>query len=193
MDPFSRTDLDEVAALVAGTWRSGLDRDWSVPAGTLSWSCTRTADHMIDAVMAVAWFLASRRQDSYPDWGGSAMTLGPDARPADLAEALESVARLLSGIVLATPPEVRAIIWRRPRPETRGPADFPARGGLEMILHGHDVCTGLGLPFTPPADLCDRLRHHTHAWPHWSTPGWHTPTLTDDPWTDLLRSSGRRS
>jgi hypothetical protein len=189
--PFTRDDLDELAALTASTWRSGLDRDWSVPAGTLSWSCTATADHMIDAVMAPAWFLASRRQDSYPDWGGSAMSLGPDARPADLVEALESVTRLLSGIILATPPDVRAVIWRRPRVETRGPSDFAARGALELVLHAHDVCAGLGLPFAPPPGACDRLRHHTRDWPHWTSPGWRPLALTGDPWSDLLRSSGR--
>lgn len=191
MSPFTRDDLDHLASLVADAWRSGLDRDWSVPAGTLEWSCTRTADHMIDAVMAVAWFLASRRQDSYPDWGGSSMTLGPDARPADLVEAHESVSRLLSGVVLATPPDVRAIIWRRPRPETRPASDFPARAGVEMLLHAHDVCTGLGIPFAPPADLCDRLRHHTRTWPHWSSPGWHPLTLAGDPLHDLLTASAR--
>ena len=191
MTPFTREDLDQLASVVADAWRSGLDRDWSVRAGTLDWSCTRTADHMIDAVMAVAWFLASRRRDSYPDWGGSSMTLGPDARPADLVEAHESVSRLVSGIVLATPPDVRAIIWRRPQPEARPASDFPARAALEMLLHGHDVCTGLGVPFAPPADLCDRLRHHTRTWPHWSTPAWHPPTLTANPLEDLLAASGR--
>ena len=53
MRPFTRDDLDQLAALTAATWRSGLDRDWSAPAGTLSWSCTAAADHMIDAVMAL--------------------------------------------------------------------------------------------------------------------------------------------
>jgi hypothetical protein len=67
--PFSREDLDAVAELVVGSWRSGLDRDWSVPAGTLEWSCGRTADHTVDSVLAIAFFLASRKQDGYPEWG----------------------------------------------------------------------------------------------------------------------------
>jgi hypothetical protein len=53
------------------------------------------------------------------------------------------------------------------------------------------VCTGLGVPFTPPADVSEHLRAHTRDWPFWSLPGW-SPLSTDgDPWLDLLRCSGR--
>jgi hypothetical protein len=84
------------------------------------------------------------------------------------------------------------VIWRRPRVETRGPGDFPARGALELILHGHDVCAGLQVPFAPSAEPGDRLRRHTHDRPHWTSPGWHIPSLAGDPGADLLASSGRR-
>jgi hypothetical protein len=188
---FAREDLDVVTGCVADAWRSGLDRDWSAPAGTLEWSCTRTADHAVDAVLAVAFFLASRRQDSYPEWWGE-QTLGPNPKPEHLVEALESAGRLLSGIVATTDPQVRAIIWRRPAAETRPPIDFAARGAIEMILHGHDVCAGLGVRLAPPTDVCERLREHIQDWPHWSAPGWRPLAMTGDPWTDLLLSSNRR-
>ncbi len=187
--PFSRHDLDTVTALVGATWRDGLDRDWSAPAGTLDWTCAKTADHTVDAVAAVAFFLASRRQDDYPTWGLGEM--GEGARPRTLIEAVEAAGRILSGIVAVTPPDIRAVIWRRPRIETRGPEDFAPRGALEMVLHGHDVALGLGVAFEPPPDVCARLRDHTRGWPHWSAPGWSEPPTTDDPWSDLLRGSGR--
>ncbi|MGH9261254.1 MAG: hypothetical protein ACRD08_15410, partial [Acidimicrobiales bacterium] len=188
---FSREDLDQVTRLVVDTWRVGFDRDWSVRAGTLEWSCTKTADHTVDAVLAVAFFLASRRQDGYPDWGWGELTMGPDARPDHLADALETVGRVLSAVIAAAEPGSRAVIWRNPRVETRGPADFAPRGALEMILHAHDVCTGLGLPFEPPTDLCSRLREHTRTWPHWGAPGWSELAVTGDAWSGLLRASGR--
>jgi hypothetical protein len=189
-DPFTTDDLDRLAAAAVAAWRAGLDRDWSARAGTLEWSCRRTADHAVDAVLAVAMFLAARRQDGYPAWWGE-QSMGPDAGPEDLVEGLASAARLLSAIVDATPADVRAVIWRRPEVEVRGPADFAPRGGLELILHAHDVSSGLGVPLVPPADACARLRDHTRGWPHWTSPGWCPAPSTDDPWHDLLVGSGR--
>jgi hypothetical protein len=168
---FSREDLDTVSEVVAAAWRSGRNRDWSAPAGTLDWTCTKTADHTVDSVLAVAFFLASRRQDNYPDWGWGELTMGAAARPELLIEAVESVGRVLSGVVATTGPDVRAVIWRRPRIETRGPEDFAPRGALELLLHGHDVASGLGVAFDPPDDVCARLRDHTRGWPHWSADG----------------------
>jgi hypothetical protein len=57
-----------------------------------------------------------------------------------------------------------------------------------MILHAHDVCTGLGIAFEPPAELCRRLFTATDGWP-----GNLTVEPTDDAWTDLLVRSGRPS
>ena len=186
---FTGEDLEELTRLVAGTWRSGADRDWSVPAGTVEWSCTKTADHAVDTVFAPALFLASRKLDGYPGYG--IQTPGPDAAPALLIEALETASRVLVAVVGAAEPDARAVIWRRPQIETRGPEDFVPRGALELILHAHDVCIGLGVAFDPPADLCERLRQHTRSWPHWQSPGWSPLTMVGDAWTDLLRASGR--
>jgi hypothetical protein len=189
--PFSRDDLDRVTEYVVDAWHSGLDRDWSSPAGTLEWSCLETADHTVDAVLAVAFFLASRKQDAYPDWGWGDITAGANARPEAVVEAMAAVGRVLSAVVAAAPPDTRAILWRFPSVGTGGPDDFAARGALELILHAHDVCAGLGVTFMPPADSCERLRDHTRAWPHWSSPGWRAPPTTADPWADLLMGSGR--
>jgi hypothetical protein len=186
---FTCDDLAELTGVVADAWRAGADRDWSARAGSLTWSCARTADHTADTVLAPAIFLASRKQDGYPDFGVA--TAGPAARPEALIEALETASRILVAVVMAAPPGARAVIWRRPL-EVRGPEDFPPRAGLELILHGHDVCRGLGVAYAPPRPLCDRLRRHTAGWPHWRSRGWSRPTLTDDPWSDLLQSSGRR-
>lgn len=89
-------------------------------------------------------------------------------------------------------PDARAVIWRRPHVEVRGAGDFPARAALELILHAEDICAGLGTPFAPPGDLCDRLRRHTERWPHWRSPGWSPLRMAGDPWNDLLHASGRR-
>jgi hypothetical protein len=186
---FSCDDLDELAELAAGAWAAGADRDWSAPAGTLDWTCAATADHTVDTVFAPALFLASRNQSAYPSYG--ILTPGADAEPAVLVEALRTATRILTAVVAAAEPEATAVIWRRPQVQVRGRADFPPRAGLELALHAHDVSLGLGVPFEPPAALCDRLRRHTQRWPHWGAPGWSALRLEDEPWPDLLRASGR--
>ena len=187
---FTADDLCELSDLVAATWTSAADRDWSVPAGTLDWSCTKTADHAVDCVYAPAFFLASRRLDGYPEAGGD-LEMGERATPALLVESLGIATRILVAVVRDAGPDVRAVLFRRPEVLTAPPADFLPRGALELILHAHDVCAGLQVPFEPPAELCRRLCEHTRAWPMWSV-GWDGLADTGDPWGDLLTSSGRQ-
>jgi len=191
-DLFSSRDLESLSALVSSAWRSGFTRDWSVSAGTLEWTCTKTADHAVDTVLAPAIFLASRKLDRYPELGWNTR-MGPDARPEQLVEGLETATRILTAVIDAAPPGTRAVIRRRPEVQTAGPQDFAPRAGLELILHAHDVCSGLAIEFEPPTGLCARLREHTRNWPAWglSQPTWTEPPNTNDPWSDLLQASGR--
>lgn len=186
---FTVDDLIELSDLVATTWNSASEGDWSVPAGTVEWSCTKTADHAVDCVYAPAFFLASRRMDGYPDVGLD-LTLGNQATPLLLVESLQIATRILAAVVNDAGPDVRAVIFRRPSVLTAPPQDFLPRGALELVLHAHDVCAGLHVPFEPTAELCERLREHVRAWPMW-TLAWSGLSCSDDPWGDLLVSSGR--
>lgn len=187
---FSPDDLITVTDYVADAWLRGADRDWSANAGTLEWSCQKTADHAFDATLAVGFFLASRRQDRYPDWG-ELFSVGADATPEQYAEAIAVAGRLVAGVSAHTPPDVQAILMRNPA-VVAPPSDFPPRAALEAILHGHDVAQGLGVSFAPPADVCARLRDHTKDWRHWQGGVWPPLEFTDDPWRDLVIGSGRR-
>jgi hypothetical protein len=139
-------------------------------------------------VYAPAFFLASRKLDGYPE-AGSDMTLGDAATPETLVESLEIATRMLVAVVRDAPPDARASIFGRAG-IVAGPPDFVPRGAGELILHAHDVCAGLGVPFEPPAELCRRLREHTRPWLIW-TSYWTDLPCTDDPWGDLLTGSGR--
>jgi hypothetical protein len=66
---FTTDDFQELSNLVVESWTEGADRDWTVPAGTVEWTCTKTADHAVDCVYAPAVLLASRRLDAYPEVG----------------------------------------------------------------------------------------------------------------------------
>ena len=183
-DAFTPGDFADLSAVVLDAWGSAAARDWSVPAGTLEWTCWTTADHTIDCVFSYALFLASRRQDSYPPF--TELHALPGASPADLVEGLRAVCTMLTAVVTIAEPGARAVIWMRNGGATAPAGDFPARGGHELILHAHDVCTGLGVPFDPPRDLCQRLRDHTRDWPMGPP-----IAMTADPWSDLLEGSGR--
>lgn len=194
---FTVDDLSDLTELVADAWTAGTaaGADWSATAGTLDWTCTHTADHAVDTVLAPAFFLASRRVDGYPEYDWGPYEMGDRATPVNLVDGLRAASRVLAAVVTATPDDVRSAIWRRPVVEARPPADFVPRGGLELILHAHDVCLGLEVPFEPPAPLCERLREHTRDWPAWTIwaaanggPGLGT---SDDPWADLLTGASR--
>jgi hypothetical protein len=187
---FSVDDLFVLSDLVATTWTAASGDDWSVAAGTVEWSCTATADHAVDCVYAPAFFLASRKLDGYPDVGMD-LTLGPEANPTRLVESLRTATRMLAAVVDDAEPDVRAVIFRRPELLTGAAPDFVPRGAMELILHAHDVCRGLHVPFEPPPELCHRLREHTRPWPMW-TMAWPGLGLSDDPWNDLLEGAGRR-
>jgi len=96
------------------------------------------------------------------------------------------VTTMLRAVIVTADPDERAILWQRPQAKVGGPADFAARGGLELILHAYDVCTGLGVAYDPPRDLCDRLWNHTGGWP-----GQLAVEPSGDRWSDLLARSGR--
>jgi hypothetical protein len=183
--PFTVADFDHLSRLVLDAWGSAVDRDWSVPAGTLEWSCFTTADHTVDCVFSYALFLGSRRQDDYPNFGE--LHALPGSTPRDLVDGLRAVSAMLVGVITIAEPDARAIIWRRPAPTTASPPEFAARGGHELILHAYDVCTGLGVPFDPPRDLCQRLFDASSSWTVWTEPF----RPTGDPWSDLLERSGR--
>jgi hypothetical protein len=187
---FTVPDLRQLSEVVSAAWMEGANRNWSVEAGTLDWSCTRTADHAVDCVYAPSMFLASRRRDAYPDVGFD-LTIGTEATPSRLVQSLQIATRILVAVVLEATEQDRAIIFRRPQSLTGQRDDFLARGALELILHAHDVCAGLGVSFVPSTDLCRRLREHTRPWPAWRHP-WMPLAMTDDPWSDLLSASGRQ-
>ncbi|HMJ74983.1 MAG TPA: hypothetical protein VK507_03370 [Iamia sp.] len=183
---FTAEDLEVVGDLALTAWGSAFDRDWSVPAGTLEWTCLATADHTIDCVFSYALNLASRKQDGYPAF--DLLRALPHAGPADMLDGLRAVVGMLAAVIRTAPPDARATLFSRGGPVVTGPAPFAPRGGLELALHAHDVSAGLDVPFEPPAAVCARLLAATAGWP-----GAVAEPDTDDPWADLLVRSGRPS
>lgn len=123
-----------------------VDRDWTVPAGLLEWSCRETVAHIADALGFYTTHLASRATE----WLKFDIVPHADATNVHLLRLVEAVGAAFAYVIEATPPDVQAFhhsgMWDR-----RG---FAAMGCLETLVHTGDVADGLGIPFHPPRDVC---------------------------------------
>ena len=137
-------------------------RDWSVPAGTLTWSCWTTAAHVGHDLVAYAGQLAARAHDRYLPFD---LTVAPDATPADVLDVVAMAGEMLATIVASVPPSTRA--WHYGAVD---PIGFAAMGVGETIVHTFDIATGLGLDWRPSSPLSAfvvgrLLPEHAHGAP----------------------------
>ncbi len=173
MDELGPQDLRQAVIAAADTLAPHTAADWSAMAGDLEWSCKRTLDHTIDAVVWYAGnlaMLATRRRAHVRDGN-------PNASIERLLEVLVSSGHILARVAEATPPGGRGY-------HSLGMADasgFVAMGCDETLVHTADICGGLGARFQPPGDLCARVVARLFPW---------APDH-DDPWERLLWCNGR--
>ncbi|MFI2642718.1 GNAT family N-acetyltransferase [Streptomyces sp. NPDC018610] len=167
-----RAVADAVALL-----RTATDRDWeTVRAGRVEWSCRHTAEHIAGDLIAYAGQLAGRAQSDYVPFE---ITFDEGTGNDGVLDVIETTGVLLTAAVRTTPPEVRAF---HPYPfRSANREGFAAMGIAEVLLHTHDIATGLGLAYEPPADLCEDLL--ARIFPH-VRPG-------EAPWPTLLWATGR--
>jgi hypothetical protein len=113
----------------------------------------------------------------YPDL--PIFAAGPEATVQRFVESLEVMCRLVVDVVHGAAADVRAVLFAGPEPfagRTRG-----LRARLELILHAHDVCAGLGVDYEHDVGVARRMRNHTSPWPMWAREFGATVTHTDDP------------
>src|SRR5688572_1127113 len=129
-------DIVTSATLAVTALRAFEDRDWSVPAGDLEWSCRRTLDHIVDTLLLYGSYLATQATERRsPIRNGD-----PQATVADLLDALDASARMLELICEASPPPVRAF-----HPSGYSDADgFRAMACSEILTHTDDILQGFG-------------------------------------------------
>ncbi|MFQ6141581.1 GNAT family N-acetyltransferase [Streptomyces seoulensis] len=167
-----RAVADAVAVL-----RTAVDRDWAgTRAGRLEWDCRRTAEHIASDLIAYAGQLAGRVQNAYAPFR---ISLDECTGNADVLDVIGTTGALLAAAVRTAPPGVRAF---HPFPFRSADREgFAAMGVTEVLLHTHDIATGLGLAYAPSADLCEGVL--TRIFPH-VQPG-------ESPWPTLLWATGR--
>jgi hypothetical protein len=181
-------DLDESVRLAIETLAAAEDSDWDVPAGTLTWTCWETAEHLSDDLFFYAAqispreppkddhvpFAMSRRR---PDGPLDSVAADRDSGVPGLLRVVDACAGLLSAVARVRPPSVRAhhVFGRS------DPAGFAAMGTVETLVHTHDMATGLGLSWTPPRDICERVLARLFP----------DAPAGLDPWRTLLWCTGR--
>ncbi|MDG4758046.1 MULTISPECIES: maleylpyruvate isomerase N-terminal domain-containing protein [unclassified Micromonospora] len=138
-------DLLAAADEMTRTLMPHRERDWSVPAGTLTWSCWTTAAHVAHDLLAYAGQVTGRPDDSYLPYD---LRVSPAASPAQTLAVVRACAGLLAVAVDAAGPDVRA--WHYGPCD---PAGFAAMGVAETLLHTHDITLGLDVPWQPPQRL----------------------------------------
>ncbi|MEU4424929.1 maleylpyruvate isomerase N-terminal domain-containing protein [Actinoplanes sp. NPDC024001] len=134
-----------------------------VTAGGLSWTVWETVEHIADDLFAYAGQLAPEQPalDAYVPFGyrrrpdGPALTVyvKAEAGVAGLLHVLDASGGLLAAQVQVAPPQRRAF---HPM-GVSDPEGFAAMGVVEVLAHMHDVAAGLGVPWSAPDDLCDRV------------------------------------
>ncbi|MFE6334803.1 hypothetical protein ACFVOK_16535 [Streptomyces sp. NPDC057798] len=186
--PVTAADVEHAVRLAVAALRGAERADWSVKAGSLEWDCWETVEHLADDLFAYAVQLgpATPPLDTHvpfawtrhrPDGPANSVFADRTAGPAGLLQVLEACGALLTAMVSTTAPTVRAHhIFGAADPE-----GFAAMGVVETLVHTHDVAEGLGVDWTPPADLCDRVL--ARLFPD-------APTDTA-PWPTLLWATGR--
>ena len=186
--PVTADDVTLAVRLSVDTLAQSPADDWRVPAGSLTWDCWETVEHLSDDLFAYAVQLGPRRPPQAREVpyrygpereGGPANSIfaNPEAGTAGLLQTLEASGALLAAMVRTTPSDVRSHhVFGLSDPE-----GFAAMGVVETLVHTHDVAAGLSLDWTPPRDLCDRVLARLFP----DAPD------DDDRWTVLLWSTGR--
>lgn len=127
-----------------------LDRDWSVAAGDLSWSCRQTAVHVADDLFSYASQVTAQPSQGYLP---IEVMVDDDAPPEAHLRCVVMCGELLRLAVAAAAPGTRG--WHPYG--TADPVGFAAMGVVEVLVHTHDLTRGLGLDWTPPRSLSERV------------------------------------
>jgi hypothetical protein len=168
-------DIQLAAATAIDALAPGVDGDWTVPAGSLDWTCRATLEHIASDLIAYAALLTSGATSGYPPFD---VVLDEDADPAGYLQVLRAGAGILSAAVQTAPSDIR--VWH-----SFGRADVEAVAGMGILLHTDDLCRGLGLTWAPPEDLCRRTGARMFPDAPLDEPADHTA------WATLLWATGR--
>ena len=126
------------------------------------WTARRTIDHLADALTLYSVYVASRATGRLQPLRDGRPTASLDELLGDVRHAAAILRRLLD----AMDPTERAF-------HPAGPADrsgWAAMACDELIVHGVEIATAVGAPFTPDEEVVERVLRRLFPWaPHTGT------------------------
>lgn len=150
------------------------ERDWSLAAGDLTWTCRATAEHIASDLIAYAGQLIGE-----PSSGFVPFDIQVEAEATN--HGLVSVIRTTGGLLAAAVATVAASA-RGWHPHGMGDREaFAAMGIVETFVHTRDIAQGLGLNWSAPEDLCEKVLFRLFP----------DRPKQDAPWPTLLWCTGR--
>lgn len=158
-----------------------VDRDWTLLAGSLRWTCWQTIDHATDCVHSFALQIASEADSGFLPF--APMHAEVRATPSEMIQALRGVSALLVAIARVAPQDRTAsdgIV-------SMTIADWRARTAYEVVLHTYDVVTGLSGSFSLSDELAASIVRSEALWMF-------DRSKVEDvsgTWTGLIKGSGR--
>ena len=135
---------EAVAAMVAVLLPQG-DANWQAPAGSLEWSCWKTAAHVAHDMASYAGQVAARATAGYLPFD---LVIAPEASPREVLGVVSACGRLLSTTVANA--GVGPVAWHWGMSDAAG---FAAMGVAEALVHTYDITQGLGVAWSPPEPL----------------------------------------
>ena len=171
--PIEPQDVVRAASFVVDALAPAIGRDWSVRAGRLQWDVEKTIAHMAAATAKHVLYLASRSTRFI----AVGLDRWHDASQAEQLDAITGVAAAQANVAASMPPEERAYHGSG-MPDAQG---YVAMDCLDLLVHGHDVASGLGITYEPPDDLCCVVSARLLPW----------LDISAGAWQAMLRYTGR--
>ena len=119
--------VEEAVAEMAAALMPQAEVDWQVPAGSLDWSCWRTAAHVKHDLLAYAGQVTARRTAGYLPFD---LVIAPEAAPREVLGLVSGCGRLLSSAVANSGAGPAAWHWVR-----SDGAGCAAMGVAEALVH----------------------------------------------------------
>jgi len=139
--------VEEAVAEMVAVLTPQDEADWQVPAGSLEWSCWKTAAHVAHDLLAYAGQVAARATAEYLPFD---LVIAPEAAPRELLGVVSASGRLLSSAVAHA--GAGPVAWHWGMSDAAG---FAAMGVAEALVHTYDITQGLAVAWLPPEPLSE--------------------------------------